>query len=164
MVVVGAGLAGLRCAGALTARGLSVVVLEQADGPGGRVRTDVVDGLRCDRGFQLLNQSYPAVRRHVDVDALDLQVADRGVRVVDASGQAHTVADPLRHPDQLAATLRSSVSLGLLRPRPVAGVVRWAAPAVGPVRALKARPDASLAEDLRRLGVSGNTIFIRDCF
>ena len=68
VVVVGAGLAGLRCAGALTARGLSVVVLEQADRPGGRVRTDVVDGLRCDRGFQLLNPSYPAVRRHVDVE------------------------------------------------------------------------------------------------
>ena len=155
VVVVGAGLAGLRCAGALTARGLSVVVLEQADRPGGRVRTDVVDGLRCDRGFQLLNPSYPAVRRHVDVEGLDLQVAGRGVRVVDASGQVHTVADPVRHPEQLAATLRAVASLRLLRPRPLVGAVRWAAPAVGPVRALKAGPDASLAEDWVRLGVSG---------
>lgn len=155
VVVVGAGLAGLRCAGALTARGLSVVVLEQTDRPGGRVRTDVVDGLRCDRGFQLLNPSYPAVRRHIDVDGLNLQVAGRGVRVVDASGQAHPLADPVRHPAQLTATLRAVVSLGLLRPRPLAGLVRWAAPAVGPVSALKAGRDASLAEDWVRLGVSG---------
>ncbi len=155
MVVVGAGLAGLRCAGALTAGGLSVIVLEQSDRPGGRVRTDAVDGMRCDRGFQLLNPSYPAVRRAVDVDGLDQQVAGRGVRVVDASGQAHTLADPVRHPEQLTATLRALRPLGLLRARPLAGVVRWAAPAVGPVSALKAGRDASLAEDWVRLGVSG---------
>ena len=155
VVVVGAGLAGLRCAGALTARGFSVVVLEQGDRPGGRVRTDVVDGLRCDRGFQLLNPSYPAVRRHVDVGDLDLQVAGRGVRVVDSSGRPHTLADPVRHLDQLPATLRATASLRLLRARPVAGVVRWAASAVGPVSRLKAAPDASLAQDWARLGVGG---------
>lgn len=65
-----------------------MIVFEQTDRPGGRVRREVVDGLRCDHGFQLLNPSYPAVRRYVDVDGPDLQVADRGVRVVDASGQA----------------------------------------------------------------------------
>ena len=155
VVVVGAGLAGLRCAGALTGRGLSVVVLEQSDRPGGRVRTDVVDGLRCDRGFQLLNPSYPAVRRHVDIDDLDLQVAGRGVRVVDASGQVHTVADPVRHPEQLSASLRAVASLRLWRPRPLVGAARWAAPAVGPVSALKAGPDASLAEDWMRLRLTG---------
>ncbi len=155
MVVVGAGLAGLRCAGALTARGFSVVVLELADRPGGRVRTDVVDGMRCDRGFQLLNPSYPAVRRHVDLGDLDLQVAGRGVRVVDSSGRVHTLADPVRHPGGLPATLRATASLRLLRPRPVAGVVRWAAPSVGRVNRLKAAPDASLAEDWARFGVGG---------
>ena len=62
VVVVGAGLAGLRAAQVLCRRGLEVVVLEAADRPGGRVATDVVDGFRCDRGFQVTNTSYPALR------------------------------------------------------------------------------------------------------
>ena len=54
-IVIGAGLAGLQCARVLTAGGRSVRVLEASDGIGGRVRTDLVDGFRLDRGFQLLN-------------------------------------------------------------------------------------------------------------
>ena len=61
VIVVGAGLAGLACAQRLSRAGVEVVVLEASDGVGGRVRTDVVDGYRCDRGFQLLNPSYPAL-------------------------------------------------------------------------------------------------------
>ena len=59
VVIVGAGLAGLRCASVLEHAGLSVTVLEASDAVGGRVRTDVIDGFRCDRGFQVLNPSYP---------------------------------------------------------------------------------------------------------
>ena len=73
VVVVGAGLAGLRCAQVLSSAGRDVVVLEASDGVGGRIRTDRIDGFLVDRGFQLLNPAYPAVRRWVDVDALGLQ-------------------------------------------------------------------------------------------
>ena len=65
VVVVGAGLAGLRCAQVLADAGRDVVVLEASDGVGGRIRTDRVDGFLVDRGFQLLNPAYPAVRRWV---------------------------------------------------------------------------------------------------
>ena len=44
VIVIGAGLSGLRCAGLLIERGLEVVVVEASDGVGGRVRTDAVDG------------------------------------------------------------------------------------------------------------------------
>ena len=155
VIVVGAGIAGLRCAAALHRRGITARVLEADTAPGGRIRTDVVDGFRCDRGFQLLNPSYPAVRRHVDVDALDLRTAGRGVRVVDGSGRARSLADPTRHPGLLAATVRSAVGLGLLRPRTVAGAARWALPALGSVRRLESAPDAALAADWDRLGVRG---------
>ena len=57
VLVVGAGLAGLACAQRLTAGGLEVRVLEGSDAVGGLVRTDVIDGFRCDRGFQLVNPS-----------------------------------------------------------------------------------------------------------
>ena len=59
VVVIGAGLAGLTAARTLTAAGLDVAVLEASDGVGGRVRTDVVDGYRLDRGFQILLTAYP---------------------------------------------------------------------------------------------------------
>ncbi|MDE1854670.1 MAG: NAD(P)-binding protein, partial [Thaumarchaeota archaeon] len=62
VIVVGAGLAGLRAAQVLTRRGVDVVVLDGADRAGGRIATDVVDGFRLDRGFQVLNTSYPALR------------------------------------------------------------------------------------------------------
>ena len=155
VIVVGAGIAGLRCAAALRRRGFTVRVVEAAESPGGRIRTDVVDGFRCDRGFQLLNPSYPAVKRHVDVSALDLRVAGRGVRIVDDSGRAHTVADPTRHPGLLLGTVRSAARLGLLHPRAVVGAARWALPAVGPVRRLATAPDAALADDWDRVGLRG---------
>jgi phytoene dehydrogenase-like protein len=55
VLVIGAGLAGLRCAGVLAAAGLRVQVWEKGDDVGGRIRTDKIDGFLCDRGFQVLN-------------------------------------------------------------------------------------------------------------
>ncbi|MFF0910421.1 FAD-dependent oxidoreductase [Microbacterium enclense] len=72
-IVIGAGLAGLRCATRLADAGRDVVVLEAGDAVGGRERTDLVDGFRLDRGFHVLNPAYPAVQRAVDIDALDLR-------------------------------------------------------------------------------------------
>ena len=88
VVVVGAGLAGLRAAQVLCRRGLDVVVLDAADRPGGRVATDVVDGFRCDRGFQVLNTSYPALRAAADLDALDLRAFTPAAAVRGADGAA----------------------------------------------------------------------------
>lgn len=150
VVVVGAGLAGLRCARRLTAQGHRVIVVEASDAPGGRVRTDVVDGYRCDRGFQLLNPAYPAIRRHVDLPALDLRVFGRGVVVV-REDRAVVAADPLRHPHLLLPTVRG----GWLRPVELARLAAWLAPAVGPVSRSLARPDSELAASLDAAGVTG---------
>ncbi len=133
VVVIGAGLAGLACAGELTRAGLDVLVLEAGDAVGGRVRTDHVDGFLLDRGFQLLNPAYPAVRRLVDVPALGLQTFAAGVAVRRRDG-LRVVADPRRSPRRLPASLRT----GLLRPRELAALTRWAGPVVarpGPVEA-----------------------------
>lgn len=94
VIVVGAGLAGLQCARQLSRAGLEVRVLEAADDLGGRVRTDIIDGFRCDRGFQVLNPAYPAVQREVDVAALQLAHFGHGVAVRDSEGIT-VVADPL---------------------------------------------------------------------
>ncbi|UCG41642.1 MAG: NAD(P)-binding protein, partial [Acidimicrobiia bacterium] len=49
VIVVGAGMAGLTAAVAVSRAGHSVRVLEASDGVGGRVRTDAVDGFLLDR-------------------------------------------------------------------------------------------------------------------
>lgn len=105
-VVVGAGLAGLACARRLQAAGRDVLVLEAGDGPGGRVRSDRVDGFVLDRGFQVLLTGYPAGRAQLDLDALDLQAFRPGVVVQLADGPTR-LADPLREPAAAPAGLTS---------------------------------------------------------
>ena len=95
MVIVGAGLAGLACARDLIAAGLRVKLLEAEDAPGGRVRTDVVEGFRLDRGFQVLLTEYPEARRVLDYDALELRNFVPGALVRQA-GSFHRFADPYR--------------------------------------------------------------------
>jgi phytoene dehydrogenase-like protein len=54
VIIIGAGLAGISCALSLAAASVPVTVLEASDGPGGRVRTDGVEGFRLDREFQVM--------------------------------------------------------------------------------------------------------------
>jgi phytoene dehydrogenase-like protein len=63
VIVVGAGVAGLAAAHHLTRAGLSVTVLEEAPGVGGRMSTEKVDGFRLDRTAPLLSTSYPELGR-----------------------------------------------------------------------------------------------------
>ena len=106
VVVVGAGLAGLACAGRLQAAGREVVLLEAGDAVGGRVRTDVVDGFLLDRGFQVLLTGYPAARAQLDLDALGLEPFRPGVVIQLADGPTR-LADPLRDPGAVPAGLTS---------------------------------------------------------
>jgi phytoene dehydrogenase-like protein len=103
VVVVGAGLAGLAAARVLHAAGRDVHVLEASDGVGGRVRTDLVDGFRLDRGFQVILTAYPELERQFDVAALDLRAFDPGA-LVWMNGRGHTVSDPFRRPTTLVST------------------------------------------------------------
>ncbi|MGA1557272.1 MAG: NAD(P)/FAD-dependent oxidoreductase, partial [Ilumatobacteraceae bacterium] len=100
VVVVGAGLAGLACAVELHRAGRPVRVLEASDGIGGRVRTDLVDGFRLDRGFQVMLTAYPEAHRQLDMAALDLRAFDPGARV-QLGSKASVLADPLRAPTRL---------------------------------------------------------------
>jgi len=112
IIIVGAGLAGLRCAGVLEEQGMPWLLLESQDGPGGRVRTDYVEGFQLDRGFQVLLTAYPSARRALDYDALDLRPFAPGAIVRLADG-FQRVSDPFRRPTALLSTLRAPIgSLG----------------------------------------------------
>jgi phytoene dehydrogenase-like protein len=96
-LIIGAGLAGLSCALSLEAAGLSVALLEAEDVPGGRVRTDMVEGFRLDRGFQILLTAYPEAKRLLDYRGLQLKAFVPGA-LVWHGGRFHRFADPFRSP------------------------------------------------------------------
>ncbi|MFQ6171109.1 FAD-dependent oxidoreductase [Oryzobacter sp. R7] len=150
VVVVGAGLAGLRCATRLAEAGRDVVVLEAGDVVGGRQRTDAVDGFLLDRGFQVLNPAYPAVRRWVDVEALGLRPFGPGLLVRRDRGLVR-LTHPLRDPSGVPAALRS----GLLDPAALLALARWAGPAVVAPRRVLRGPDRPLRAGLDSAGVRG---------
>ena len=107
-MIVGAGLAGLTCARRLQEREIPVKVVEAAGTVGGRVRTDEVEGFRLDRGFQVLLTAYPACRRWLDYDALELQFFDPGAEVSTPGGWQR-VADPRRRWRDLGKSMRADV-------------------------------------------------------
>lgn len=160
VLVIGAGLAGLRCADLLAAAGRDVLVWEAKGEVGGRIRTDIVDGFRCDRGFQVLNPAYPELRKAVDLARLDLQPFGAGVVVRREEGSAVWV-HPLRAPGRVPAMVTS----GAITPRDLVALMRWAAPAVRPKHLKKQRDrDISLREALDRAGLRGEVRRVVDRF
>lgn len=154
VVVIGAGLAGLAAAVRLQEAGREVVVLERSDGVGGRVRTDVVDGFRLDRGFQLLNPAYPEAQRVLDLEALDLQPFVAGL--VACAGTKHwSLGDPRRLPSSIPNSLTAPV--GTLKEKLAFGT--WAAGlGIGSADAIREAPDRPLVDELRARGMGDGLI------
>jgi phytoene dehydrogenase-like protein len=103
-VVCGAGLAGLVAARRLAAAGADVTLYEEREEVGGRVRSREYEGFTLDRGFQVLFTAYPAARRELDLDALDLQPFTPGA-VIARPGERSVLSDPLRDPFSLLESL-----------------------------------------------------------
>lgn len=154
VVVVGAGLAGLACATTLHRAGREVRVLEASDGPGGRVRSDRVDGFIVDRGFQVMLTAYPEAHRQLDMAALDLRAFDPGA-MVQMGHRRSVLADPFRAPTRAldaarspAATLFDKLRILQLRRR-----VRSVHPSM-----LMRGPDVATREALVAAGFSGRIL------
>jgi phytoene dehydrogenase-like protein len=155
VVVVGAGLAGLRAATVLARSGLDVRVLDAAERPGGRVATDVVDGFRLDRGFQVLNTVYPALRATVDLAALRLRPFVPGAAIRGADDALHTFGNPLRRPGLAWPTATD----GLFGPLAKARLVAWTAQVLAtPPRRTATRIDRSAARDLAAAHLDGPVV------
>ncbi|MEI6405345.1 MAG: FAD-dependent oxidoreductase [Actinomycetes bacterium] len=108
VVVIGAGLAGLATARHLAVAGLDVHVLEASDDIGGRVRTDSVDGLLLDRGFQLYNPSYDEGARILDLKSLNVRSFTAGVQVR-TNERTYHLADPRHEPTWAVDSLLAPV-------------------------------------------------------
>lgn len=94
--IIGAGISGLIAAIELEKKGYSPIIYEGNNGPGGRVRTDYIDGYPFDHGFQVLLTAYPAVKKYLDLSALNLKIFLPGAIVVN-QGKQHVIGDPLRN-------------------------------------------------------------------
>lgn len=152
VVIVGAGLSGLAAARHLTRHGVPVTVLEGSDAVGGRVRTDIVDGYRLDRGFQLYNPAYPEGARVLDHEALDLKPFIAGARIVISQGgrrRVARVADPRRQPSWAVPSLMARIG----SPLSIARFGAYAAScAIRSPASLRRAPDVSTEEALKRAG------------
>lgn len=161
-VIVGAGMSGLCCALRLQEKGIPCLLLEASDEPGGRVRTDRVDGFLLDRGFQVLLTAYPEARRVLDYKALRLKTFQPGA-LVRTGGKLHRVSDPFRQPWTLPATLLAPVGT-LADKRAVARFRRHVLE--GPLEEIWTRPEISALEALKGFGFSQGMIdsFFRPFF
>ena len=162
VAIVGAGMAGLACARTLAQGGVAATILEASDGVGGRVRTDVVDGYRLDRGFQVFFTAYPEARAALDYGALRLRAFAPGA-LVRCEGRFWTVMDPLRRPLSALAGLRAPV--GTLRDK--ARVLRLRRQVLSAsLESLFAAPEQTAEAALRGLGFSDRMLdrFFRPFF
>ena len=173
VVIVGAGLAGLACALELRASGRPCLVLEASDRPGGRVRTDAVDGpggrYLIDRGFQVYLDGYPEGRRVLDHGALGLGAFRAGADVARTVRRPRVravftrVSDPRRSPVEAAgawpgvATLGDGLKLLALHRSLTSG---------SDEDAMSREPDVPALDRLRSAGVSDRAVerFFRPFF
>ncbi len=108
VIIIGAGLSGLAAAIHLQNEGRKVFIIEASDRPGGRIKTDLHQGFRLDRGFQVLLTAYPEAQKILDYEALNLQKMLPGAHVL-FDGGSFEVSDPFRRPSALFSTLFAPV-------------------------------------------------------
>ncbi len=152
--MVGAGLAGLACARVLAGAGVDVQVREAGDRPGGRVRTEHVDGMLLDVGFQVHNTGYPEAQRVLDHPALDLRPFSAGA-LVRLGDRLHRVGDPRRLPTWAPSTTLAPI--GSLKDKAVVAALAARAGLL-PVDRLLGAPERTTYDALRSWGASDTVV------
>ncbi len=96
ILIVGGGIAGLQAANILHQNNTDFILFEKQASVGGRVSSTKKDGFILDRGFQVLQTSYPEVQRSLDLSKLQLHFFESGAKVKD-----QLFFNPLRRPFDL---------------------------------------------------------------
>ena len=117
IVIVGGGISGL--AAAITAAEAikekgeekNIVLLEANSKCGGRVSSETTeDGFVLDEGFAVFIEEYPAVKKLLDYDALELKKFLPGAFVkIEGRDALARVADPLRNPEDIFDSVLSPI-------------------------------------------------------
>lgn len=106
--IVGAGISGLIAAKVLEQNGYSPIILEATERIGGRVQTIELDGCHLDVGFQVVLESYPMVKKYLDLDKLEMQRFKPGA-VIFKKGVPFRFGDPNRDLSFLFPSLFSKI-------------------------------------------------------
>ncbi len=154
MLIVGGGLAGLACAIRLNEAGARPVIFEAGDAPGGRVRTDWVEGFLLDRGFQVYLDAYPEAGILLDKKSLDLRPFKPGALVYQG-GRMWRVMDVFRDPRHLLAS--AVAPIGSIPDKLRVAWLKWrlARTSIGEIAA---HEDMTTEDYLRRAGFSPRMI------
>ncbi|HIW95154.1 MAG TPA: FAD-dependent oxidoreductase [Candidatus Corynebacterium gallistercoris] len=126
VAIIGGGLAGLAAARTLRASGYRCTIFESGDALGGRVRSDMIDDITVDRGLQLMNSWYPAVKellRPGEYSALGLKNFPPAFQTLTDEGLA-MFCDPVRAPHLILPFMRSKFG-SALSIRDVFGLRKW---------------------------------------
>jgi len=130
-IVIGAGFAGLAAARDLQSAGISTLVIESTDRPGGRVKSDLIGGYILDHGFQVFNSGYPHIKNTGLLNELGFIPLVRGVtpyRLVARVSSPSDLVKPflrgvfLADPSQVDHKVRRTIYKSFLRGR--AGLVQ----------------------------------------
>lgn len=106
--IIGAGVSGLIAAKVLEDFGYKSTIIEATERVGGRLKTDIIKGYQIDHGFQVLLTSYPAAKKHLNFECLNLQSFLSGAAIIN-NGNFNTIGDPLRNLSLLLPTLFAGI-------------------------------------------------------
>ena len=156
IVIIGAGIAGLTCAKYLKDKGVEALILEASDAVGGRVRTDVVEGFKLDRGFQVLLTSYPEAQKLLNYKELRFQSLPSGARIRNGE-DFFVMPNPLKDIWTAPQALFSPVG-GLFDKAKVLQLNLETRNAAEPNDVSKQKPNESTADFLKNYGYSQGII------
>ncbi len=109
VVIVGAGISGLRCAVELETAGVDYLILEKNSFIGGRCSSLSCDGFILDRGFQILLDSYDEVFSFVSEEELGYQRFLSGA-LIDTDRGGREVFDPFKSSRRLTTAAKLVLS------------------------------------------------------
>ncbi len=164
VAIIGAGMAGLATARTLRDQGIRCSIFEAVDHVGGAVTSERYGDVTVDRGFQVFNSWYPAVKeilRPGEYAALNIKNFQPGIETLTPEGPA-LIVDPVRAPAMVPRLIRSKVGSALSL-REMLRLQGWLKSEVAhrsslelrsPSR-LQRRADLPVAESLDAAGLTG---------
>ena len=96
--IIGAGISGLTAANYLYNKNINFIIIDKNDKVGGRIQTDMINGYRCDRGFQVLLPAYPTAKKYLNYQTLNLKTYPKGA--ISFSDKPQWFGAPFLYPKQ----------------------------------------------------------------